>query len=888
MEDGCSNIFEAFLASSNNHPLNTAIYYKKDDHYTTINYHELKNQTINLAFFLSKNNIKKGDCVAIIMENDPSWIIAFFSLMKLGATVAPLNHQLESEEIEAFLKHCQAQFIITSLNSYTRLKKIASLLNITIFPLDFEEVIKKIDISSNSLPSIEIETDSLASIVYTSGTTSTPKGVMLTHKNFLANISSLKKLHLINEKDCLIALLPFYHTYSFMVTMLLPLLTGAKISFPLYYDIQEIMDCMEKTKTTILVGIPRFFELLHRRISKNINQLFLLKRLLLKLLLNLSFPLRKYIKLNISKLIMGELHKRLGRYLRFMVSGGAKLNEKIAWDFYKWGFTILEGYGLTETSPVVSFNTPQSNKIGSVGKTISGVEVKIINSDENKEGEILIKGNNVTKGYYKEEKYTKEVIKDGWLYTGDIGYLDKDGFLYIKGRKKELIVLSSGKKINPDDLEAHYLKSPYIEEICIFLSQDNLSKEKEILTAAILPNYHHFRTHHIQQVKDKIRFEIENISRSLPSYKRIKKYVIIGEKLPRTPLGKIKRYEVNQKYSLVYTPEKTPHLIPQDKYLLNSPLCQKALEYLKKELNHPVNLDDHLELDLGLDSLEQIELLLGFQKVTGIRINDEDALGIFTVRDALKKLHILSLEKKTTPTTPSTKWQEILSQYPHSITKLISIKQNLIIKSVNFIIGIFLNMIIRIFFLLEVKNKKNLPLNGPYIIAPNHTSYLDGFIIATALWPQIINNVYFLGYSGYFQHPLIAWTVKLFRFVSIDPILHLVESMQACAYILKNSKILCMFPEGVRSSDGKIKQFKKGIGILAKELKVPIVPVYIKGTFSAWPRYRLLPKPAKIKIIFGKKITPEELLLEKEETIDEYETIINNLRNKILDLTKYV
>lgn len=882
-----SSIFEAFLTSCNKNSLNTAIYYKRDRDYVSITYRELLNQVINLASFLSKNNIKKSAHVAIIMENDPAWVISFFSLMYIGAVAIPLNPQLENEELEAFLKHAEAQFLITSLNIYTRIKTLVSPLNINVFPLDFEEVIKRIDEAQTQLEPAKIEPHTLASIVYTSGTTSTPKGVMLTHKNFLSNAHSLKKLNLMGHNDCLVVLLPFYHTYSFMVTMLLPLLSGARISFPLYYDIAEITDCMKKTKTTIFVGIPRLFELLHKRIKKNINGLFLPKKIFLKLLLNLSFPLRKYLKLNLAKIIMVDLHERMGEDLRFMISGGAKLNEKIAYDFYKWGFTTLEGYGLTETSPVVSFNTPQNNKIGSVGKPLPYVEVKIINPNEKKEGEILIKGDNVTGGYYKEKQLTEEVIKNGWFYSGDLGTIDKDGFLYIRGRKKELIILSSGKKINPEDLEAYYLKSPYIEEICVFLSKDNLS-QKEILTAAILPDYHYFRTQHIQQIKDRIRFEIENLSRNLPSYKRIKKYVIITEKLPRTPLGKVKRYQVSQKYmDLSGAPLKASHPVHQDKYLLSSPICQKALDYLKKELNRPVNLDDHLELDLGLDSLEQVELLLGFQKVTGLRINDEDALGIFTVRDALKKLFILSSERKTTPVTSTTKWQEVLAQHPKSVTKSISIKQNPVIKFANFLAGIFLNTIMRSFFLLEVRNKKNLPLNGPYIIAPNHTSYLDGFVIAAALWPKIINNVYFLGYSGYFQHPLIAWAAKLFRFVSIDPVLHLVESMQACSYILANSKILCMFPEGVRSHNGELGNFKKGIGILIKELGVPVVPVYIEGAFRAWPRYRLLPRPAKIKVIFGKEISPQELSSKKED-IDEYDNIVNNLRNRMIELKRYV
>ncbi|OPX30413.1 MAG: hypothetical protein B1H08_01790 [Candidatus Omnitrophica bacterium 4484_171] len=878
------NIFEAFLAAYNKYPSKDIIYYKKDKNYAHLTYKGLYKQIESLSSFLLENNIKKGDKVAIVIDNGPSWPIAFLGLMRIGAVAVPMNHKLEYEEIELFLRHSESKIVLTSINVYPRIKHAAESVSINTLAVDFEQTLKGID-TAKKYTAEETTPDDLALIIYTSGTTQAPKGVMLTHKNILANVESLKKLKLMNENDCIIALLPFYHAYPLMVTMLLPLLSGARISFPLYYDFQEIMECMKKTGVTIFVGVPRIFNLLHQKIKKTIKSLFVAKRLLLILLLKTVLPLRKYTGINLAKFIIVDLHSRFGRKLRFMISGGAKLNRNIAYDFYSWGFTVLEGYGLTETSPVVSFNTPGEYRIGSAGRPIPDVQIKIDSEDGGK-GEIFIKGDNVSKGYYKEEDLTVKAYKDGWFLSGDLGFMDKNGFLYLEGRKKEIIVLSSGKNINPYDLENYYLKSVYIEEICVFLSKDP-SGNQNILSAVIVPDYKQFRTRHIQQVKDRIRFEIENLSRRLPSYKRIKKYTITSNKLPRTEIGKIKRYKIEQEYSSFVTAEKTTHIKSDDKYLLNSPICRKAMNYLKESVGRPVHLDDHLELDLGLDSLEQIGLLLGFQKVTGIRINDEDALDIFTVRDALMKLYLISSRRKPPPGATSTQWQDILyNETPVSIIKSIRIHQNALEKIINFFTGAAVAFLCRVIFALRVKNKYNIPKDTPYILSPNHTSFLDGIIIAGALWPSVINRVYFLGYSGYFERPYIRWATKLFRFVSIDPVMHLVETMQACAYILRNEKILCMFPEGVRSPDGTIKNFKKGIGIIAKELNIPIVPVYIKGAFKAWPRHRILPRPAKVTVTFGKKITVDKLAREKDENIDIYQNIANNLRKIMIELAK--
>ncbi|MBI4972550.1 MAG: AMP-binding protein, partial [Candidatus Omnitrophica bacterium] len=313
-------------------------------------------------------------------------------------------------------------------------------------------------VSFSAIENITPETDLLpvvtpqdvVSLIYTSGTTGRPKGVLLTHKNICADFLSLKELNLCLPSDNVLSLLPLYHTYAFMVTLIVPLLMGAEITYALNFKPADLTSIIKEARVSFLVGVPQLFLLVHKAISDQLKKIPLFLRILLQPAIN------------------SRLRRRFGKNLRFLVSGGARLEPKIARDLARWlKVGLIEGYGLTETSPVVTLNPPRKIKFGSVGKPIPEVEIKILNPDKSGIGEVLIKGPNVMPGYFKREDLTAQVIKDGWFYSGDLGYLDKEGYLYLVGRQKEVIVLSSGKNIYPEELEEYYSQCPYIKEICI-------------------------------------------------------------------------------------------------------------------------------------------------------------------------------------------------------------------------------------------------------------------------------------------------------------------------------------------------------------------------------------------------------------------------------------
>lgn len=885
IEDKFPTIFEIFEETCKKNLQKEAISFKINNTYTCLSYHDLYNLSVYFSHVLQENKIGKNDSVAIILENSLYWPVAFLGIMRIGATAVPLSPQTEEEELTQLISHSEAKIIITSTSIEQRFKGSRRRFSIPILTLDAMVLLERSNLDYQEMPPEKFSSDKIASIVYTSGTTAAPKGVVLTHKNLLANFYSLKKLNLIMPNDCLICILPFHHAYPFMVNLLIPLLTGAKISFPQNLNFEELMECVKKNRVTIFVGVPRIFALLCEKINSTIQSLPAYKRFFLKVSLDLAIELRKSLRINLSKVIMKELHQKFGNYFRFFVSGGAKLNKDVTYDFYKWGFTILEGYGLTESSPVVSFNTPAVTRMGSVGKPIPGVEVRIRGIDETNTGEISVKGENVTSGYYKDTILSQQTIRDGWLFTHDIGYIDNDGFIFITGRKNEIIVLSSGKKINPEDLEVYYSKSPYIKEICIFLP----AHDKDLLTAVILPHLEYFQAHGVAQIKDKIRFEIENLSVHLPAYKRIKKYTVINEALPRTLLGKIKRFEIEKKYSNIQAAEEkkaVKELSLEDQLLLSSELCQKIIENLSLKLKRPINLDDHLELDLGLDSLERISLFFELQNLAGFDLDEKAFFYVSTVRDVINRVHAIAETKLQK--VEAAGWKKILNGPPsEKIKENISIAQPLLAKTTNVIFFSLLRAISRLFFPIKVKGKENIPKKGPVVFCPNHTSYLDPPLFAVSLGIPTLLHTYFMGFSAYINNPLLSWGKKLFRLIPIDPASNIADTLMACSFVLNNSKALCMFPEGGRSIDGKIKEFKRGVGVLIKELNVDVVPVYIKGAYTAWPPGKILPRPGKIEINFGKRITVEGLTSHQIKDIDIYQNIANNLKQELLKLQEY-
>ena len=880
---------------------------KKGSTWERWTYGETQDLSLRIGAFLIKEGFKKGDFAGLCIENRPEWAIIYLGIMAAGLTCVPLDPQLTEQEIENLINDCAAKIIFVSHAVFQtkNINKIKAGLNkIVILDLDIEKdnLIGLAQVKSTLHEGVawpEVIPEDIASLIYTSGTTGSPKGVMLTHKNFCSNFQSINKLKLFSDKDTFISILPLHHAYPFMITLITPLFCRARVTYTSSLRSDELLNLMREAGVTILVGVPQLFSLFFTNILEKIKSIPLIVRMPLFGLIEILWQIRRFSGINLSKLALPKIHRPFGQALRFFACGGAKLNEEAARFLMKIGFTILEGYGLTETSPVVTFNPLKKQKIGSVGRVIPDVELKIDNPDSSGMGEVVIKGPNVTKGYYNRAEETSSVLKDGWFYSGDLGHIDKDGYLYITGRKKEIIVLSSGKNIYPEEVESHYTKSPYIKEICVLGIGE---AQEERLAAVVVPDTDYCRKLGEVDLNSIIRWELENLSQGIAPYKRIKGYIIVKEDLPRTRLGKIKRYEVKNKYldelkgiKLKGAMGEIP-ATDEDLRLLTCGVGRSIIDALKKsaKLERQITPSDHIELDLGIDSLGRVELIIALEQALNIRIPNELMTKVFTVKELILQIERLvpgeGVQREPISQVKSqTLWNEILNEKPaKDIIKEVNLAPNRMTILGMLLFAKILRLAFRVIWGLKVFGTENIPRMGKCILCVNHSSYLDAFIVEASVPLSLRKGLFFVGFRAYFEQPFIKNIIKYIRVIPIDPGMHFVEAMQASSYVLKNNKMVCIFPEGQRTIDGNVKEFKKGVGILAKELNIALVPVLITGSYESWPRTKSLPRPYPIKITFGRPFDFDELKVEglKLGAKDEYEAIAFGIREEVVKLKK--
>ena len=878
---------------------------KKGPDWERWTYGQVEDLSLRIGAFLIKEGLKKGDFAAICLENRPEWAAIYLGIMAAGLTCVPLDPQLTEQEIGNLINDCAAKVIFVSNAVFLskNINKIKSgLEKIVILDLDIEkENLIGLAKVRSTLPEgatwPEVYSEDTASLIYTSGTTDKPKGVMLTHKNICSDFRSIDKMKIFSDKDIFISILPLHHAYPFMITLITPLFCRARVTYTSSLRSDELLERMREAGVTVLVGVPQLISLFYMNIAEKVKKIPFMLRMPLLGLIEILWFIRRLIRINLSKPTLSSIHRPFGQNLRFFACGGAKLNEEAARYLVKIGFTILEGYGLTETSPVVAFNPLKRPKIGSVGRVIPDVELKIDGPDAAGVGEVVIKGPNVMKGYYKRADETLSVLKDGWFYSGDLGYIDRDGYLYITGRKKEIIVLSSGKNIYPEEVESHYAKSPYIKEICVLGVGGT---EEERLSAVVVLDADYCRKKGEVDLNSVIRWELENLSEGLAPYKRIKGFIIVKEDIPRTRLGKIKRHEVRKKYldelkgiKSKGATEEIP-ATDEDVRLLSSGASRKIIEALNKyvKVKRVISPADHLELDLGIDSLGRVELMVMLEQTLNVTIPDEAMAKASTVKELILEIErLVPGEGAREEPVPEVKdraiWNEILNEKPaKDVIKKINLAPNRMTIFGMLLFAGILRLVFRVVWRLEVFGTENIPGTGKCVLCVNHSSYLDAFIVEASMPARLRKGLFFVGFKAYFEQFFIRNIVKYIRVIPIDPGMHFVEAMQASSYVLRNDKMICIFPEGQRTIDGNIKEFKKGVGILAKELDVPLVPVLITGSYESWPRTKPFPRAYPIKITFGKPFDFGELKKVglKAGIKDEYEAIAFGIRGEAIKL----
>ncbi|MFQ6117099.1 MAG: AMP-dependent synthetase/ligase, partial [Candidatus Bipolaricaulia bacterium] len=486
---------------------------------------------------LKELGIKKGDRVAILAKPRLEWQIALWGALRLGAIVVPVDADLTPPEIGRILEESEAKALIAAGE---RLGGVKSALPAT---LEQRISMDQVEGSPNLWellegkeppPAVEVQPEDLALIVYTSGTTGNAKGVMLSHGNLASNVQAFLERLEVSSEDVVLSIIPWHHIFGFTATILGPLAEGAALIYT--DDYKSIPKLMLENEVTILIGVPKLFNAMFEHIEERLTKGSLKERLAYRLL---------------PRLAGRKLREKLtGKRFRFFVSGGAPLDPRTIRGLRRLGLGVIEGYGLTETAPVLAFSTPFNRKAGSVGPPIPGVELKILNPNEEGLGEVVVRGPNVMQGYYKNPERTREVLdEEGWFHTGDLGKLDREGWLYLAGRKKNVIVLESGKNVYPEEVEFELGRIPYVEDILV---QRGRRQGKEVVQALVYPNWALLKEEEITdlaEIKELLWREISTRCRNLAPYKRIKSredIIILSEPFEKTSSQDIKRYLYQQ------------------------------------------------------------------------------------------------------------------------------------------------------------------------------------------------------------------------------------------------------------------------------------------------------------------------------------------------------
>ncbi len=528
-------------------PDKVALRARRSSGYSETSYRELDLKTDVLASELHELGCRSSDRIAVIGENRPEWAVAYLAIHKGGFVAVPLDPALKEAEIKHILNDAEVKTIIAAGSFADMLSEIRRDLPHLKFIISMENldaVLKTKKPAARQLAA-EPALDDMAVLIYTSGTTGSSKGVMLSHRNIISNVDAVFQFIDFDHHDNFLSILPLHHTFEATCGFLVPLYNNATITYSPSLKSKDIIGTMRETGVTALLGVPLLFEKFHEGVVRNIKASPVFKRAFFSIFYSISSAFRPA-----SGLLFRSVREQLGMSrIRYVISGGAALPLRVSSFFETLGVPILQGYGLTESAPVLAVNPPERFRNKSVGRPLPGVKIAINEPDEQGIGEIVASGPNIMLGYYRNEHATNAVLRDGWLYTGDLGWIDKEGYLHIAGRKKSLIVTSGGKNVYPEEVETTLLASPFIKETVVLPRIDPETKREEVY-AIVHPDYEKIdelagrerRVFEEADIEKLIREEIHKQCDSIAEYKRVKSFRIRDEEFPKTTTKKIKRY----------------------------------------------------------------------------------------------------------------------------------------------------------------------------------------------------------------------------------------------------------------------------------------------------------------------------------------------------------
>lgn len=867
-------------------------------------YAEVDDHVQRLAHGLARIGVGRGDYVALLATNRPEWVIACLAVIGAGAAIVPLDTGIRTEALEGVLHDSAARFIFTTTEYLNRLQQLDRGQAIRTILLDVaadDERGWRVLLTDTTAALPSVEPDEPAALFYTSGTTGTPKGVPLTHRNLAFQLRSVQQAKLVDTHDRVLLPLPMYHVYPFTIGLLTPLFLGLPIVLPQALTGPQLIRALREGEVTIMIGVPRLYRALYEGIEAQVQVGGPVVARLFKASMNLSIWLRRRLRVRAGQTLFRSLHKRFGGNLRMVASGGSALDPDLAWKLEGLGWRVAIGYGLTETAPLLTMNLPMTApllslrrpaapKLASVGTALSGIEIRIdtaaypaeaagpqtelvsesrfvqpsqTKSAAPEQGEILARGTSVFAGYRNLPAQTAEAFtEDGWFRTGDLGYLDAEGYVYITGRASTLIVTEGGKNVQPEPVEEVYQNHVFIREIGM-LQQD------QHLVALIMPEMDEVNQQRNGDVERAVREAVNAQAQLLPSYQRITDYAITPEPLPRTNLGKIRRHVLAELYTQVkqgVLPTETANVGPipiadmseADRVLLEHPAARQVWDWLANRYpDRRLTPDTSPQLDLGVDSLAWLNLTLEISERTGAELSGEAIARISTVRDLLQEVNMAAEGEEATASAIEHP-EEVLTAEQQAW--LDPVRPALRVLGV--VVFMLLRVAARLLFRVEARGLAHLPDHGNFVLTPNHTSYLDPPVIASVLSYNQMRQTYWAGSTDVmFQLPIMR---LISRMAQVMPVAGKavgtgLSSLAFAAITLKRKKNLVWFPEGRVATTADMLPFREGIGIVLEHYPVPVVPVFIQGAREALPLGSLMIRPRKVTLTFGPPCDPREL-----------------------------
>lgn len=785
-----------------------------------------------INFYSTILKAKKGTKIGILMENRPEWLFSFYAILNNNCIVVPIDYMGSEDDFSHIVKNSGAEILIHS-DKTAELAASSEIDKINVDKIDNKDIVK----SNEKYKKFDSTSDDTAIIMYTSGTSGKPIGVMLSNKNFFSNVKDAQLTKMFGKDEVCYTFAPMFHSAGMFATVFFCIHSQYKIILSDNISSEFILDTLQKHKVTLFLIVPRFAYLLHRKLMININS-----NKVTKYLFKLS---RSIDNLRVSKLLFKKIFNKFGGHLKCILCGGSSLDSQVQRDLSALSLKINMCYGMTETAALSTLAVNGSIKYGSSGQIIKSAKIKILN------GEVLIKGPNISKGYFNNKKATNERFKNGWLHSGDIGYVDEDNHLFITGRKKEIIALPNGKNVWPGEIEDELSKNPIFEEVAII---ENRGKLTLLAKAAI----DFAKTKGIVSIESYIKDILSDYNIKLPNYKKIISVKITSLKFPRTRIGKLQRYLLkdiisNQNNKKVDEEEPT-----NEEYKI-------LKRYFKKNFNKDISPNDHIELDLSLSSIDKVDMLNFVKETFGFEMKIDDLSS--NNSPLLISQHISKNKKKIEE--KDVDWtKELNANIEYSPPKISS----------------FIYRTMKLLFHTSLKTRvfgiENIP-EGPAMLVANHVSIIDWSAITSVLGHHH-KNTYCLGKDKFLSGPIIrpistGAGIVVFN-LDKEPKL----ALQKLANILEQGNKAALFPEGTRSRTGELLEFKKSFAILAKEKKVPVIPICLKGIDKVLPPGKKFPKlGVKIEIHFLKPIPTDKLSYE-EITKKSRDAIAKELKKEML------